>query len=764
MSQRRAALSGWLLLLFIALVAMVSLRPRLPAVKGETAPPEEFSAARALTHLREIARQPHPMGSAEHDRVRDYLLATLADLGVEAEVQAAVAVNDRWRPPRLGSVENILARLPGTGGGKAILVAGHYDSVHTGPGASDDGAAVAAMLETLRALEAGPPLANDVLFLFTDGEEAGLLGAAAFVHEHPERERVGLVLNFEARGSRGESIMFQTSRGNGRLVREFARAVPHPVASSLTYEVYKFLPNDTDFTFFRQAQLPGFDFAFIEGYTAYHTRRDDLDALDPRSLQHHGENALALVRRFGGLDLEGVKRPDAVYFNLFGRSMVIYPGAWALPLAAGALVLAIAVLAVGRVRRRLRGRAVARGALEVLLAIVASAVAVWLARWAVFRIHPSYRAMPFGDLYNAGYYLAAFALLAAAVTLALFARARRGIRAAELGLGGALVWLVLTAVTSALLPGVSFLFLWPLVFGLVALLGHLLMAGEGEDELPWVLVGLLALCALPVLSLLVPNIGLLFVGLPLLQALAFLPPLAAGAIALIPLTLALLVPQLDRARLGGRPVLPLLALAASLGFLVAGSLTAGFDQQRPRPDSLRYELDAQQGTATWVTFDSELGPWNAGFFPAGERRPRGRGFEAPAPLAALTPPAAELVADDFDGGRRRLSLRLTSRRGAPNLRLRCESDLVEIQAAEVAGRRIEARGGVIELFYYALPPEGLEIHLEMQDRQPVTVEVQDLSFGFPDLPGSPVPPRPADAMPRPHPATDQTAVKTSYMF
>src|SRR5207249_5261569 len=100
-----------------------------------------------------------------------------------------------------GGVQNIMARLPGREpGGSDVLLMAHYDGVEAGPAAADDGAGSAAILETLRALRAGPPLAHDVVALFTDGEEAGLLGAAAFVREHPWAKDVGIALNFEARG------------------------------------------------------------------------------------------------------------------------------------------------------------------------------------------------------------------------------------------------------------------------------------------------------------------------------------------------------------------------------------------------------------------------------------------------------------------------------------------------------------------------------------------------------------------------------------
>ncbi len=208
----------------------------LPDPVPASAPPTEFSSGRALEHVRAIAQESHPMGSPENAGVRDYLLEELTALGLEPEVQKATAVNCCSRSGAFvaGTPENVLARLEGTAeGGKAFLLTAHYDSVSTAPGASDDGAGVAAMLETLSALRAGPPLRNDVIFLFTDGEEPGMLGARAFVEGHPWAEDVGAVLNLEARGNTGAAHVRDQRRerldhpgvrgGHPLPLREFGR-------------------------------------------------------------------------------------------------------------------------------------------------------------------------------------------------------------------------------------------------------------------------------------------------------------------------------------------------------------------------------------------------------------------------------------------------------------------------------------------------------------------------------------------------------------
>ncbi|HMD31462.1 MAG TPA: M20/M25/M40 family metallo-hydrolase, partial [Candidatus Acidoferrales bacterium] len=223
----RAAAVLWILLLGGVSLALFAPRGVVPA----TAPPDQFSAERALRHVQEIARAPHPLGSADHPRVRDYLLHQLSSLGLDPSVQKTMAVLPAYGTA--ATVENVLARKHGTGGGgPALLLAAHYDSVPAGPGAGDDGAGAATLLETARALGAGPPLRNDVIFLFTDGEELGLLGASAFVKEHPWKSDVGVALNFDNRGTRGAVLMYETSPGDLALLRELAAVVRSPRASS----------------------------------------------------------------------------------------------------------------------------------------------------------------------------------------------------------------------------------------------------------------------------------------------------------------------------------------------------------------------------------------------------------------------------------------------------------------------------------------------------------------------------------------------------
>ncbi|MEN5118690.1 M20/M25/M40 family metallo-hydrolase [Luteimonas sp. TWI662] len=340
-----------LLLLCVAVAGVAAWRAtQTPAPRPADIPVAEFSAARALVDLRWIAAEPHPTGSAAAARVRDRLVAQLAQAGLEVEVQRTHAFaeyrNPRLRNLRGGNVENVVAVLPGRDRSlPAVMMMAHYDSVANSPGAADDGLGVAVMLEVSRAI-ARDARQRDVVFLFTDAEEAGLLGARAFFAEHPLAQRIGTVVNLEARGSRGRALLFETGPGNAGLIRTFAAGAPLPAGNSLTGFVYRYMPNGTDFTVPAERGIPGLNFAILGGLFDYHAASSTVDNLDPGSVQHMGAQVLPLVRTLAVSPTLPAADVDLVYSDL--------PGGWmiALPAWSGWVVWLLALLPMGVVARR----------------------------------------------------------------------------------------------------------------------------------------------------------------------------------------------------------------------------------------------------------------------------------------------------------------------------------------------------------------------------------------------------------------------------
>jgi Zn-dependent M28 family amino/carboxypeptidase len=169
----------------------------------------------------------------------------------------------------------------------------HYDSVPGSPGAADDAAGVASILETVRAIKARGVPARDVIVLITDGEEAGLLGAQAFFQRDPMARRIGFLFNTEARGGGGRVQMFQTGGASGGAIAILKRNGLHPQASSLTGYIYERMPNDTDFTVSRKAGVDGLNYAFIGRQFDYHAASSTPDNLDKGTLQDMGQQVLA---------------------------------------------------------------------------------------------------------------------------------------------------------------------------------------------------------------------------------------------------------------------------------------------------------------------------------------------------------------------------------------------------------------------------------------------------------------------------------------
>ena len=754
----KTALPGLILLLaLLGLTALCFAIAGPPAPLPASAPPDQFSAERAMQHVRAIAQEPHPVGTQANAAVRDYIVAQLRALGLDAQVQRALGVFPQYGVA--GMTDNIVARLEGVGsGGKAILLVGHYDSTPTGPGASDDGSAVATLLETARALKAAPPLQNDVIFLFTDGEESGLLGASAFQAQHPWAGDVGLVVNFEARGHTGSSLTFQTGRDNARLIPEFARAVTYPAANSLMNTVYQTLPNDTDFTVFEEAGLTGFNFGYIDGASVYHTALDDVDHLDLRSLQHDGFNALDVTRQFGNLDLATVAPggTDAVYFDLVGRILVHYPFEAAVLLAVLLAAGYAALAAFGLRRKWLSWKALGAGVLAFLLNTLMGLGVVWLAWQLAYSQNPQYATIPLPDIYNASWYWWAFSALAIATTTGMYVLRRRNVRTPGLAMGALLWWVVLTLVTTFLVPGASWVFLWPAAFSLI---GLAVLAWRGERPgADWIAVVVLALTALPALSF---TTGL---AASLYSSLGF--GMALGGAAVVLLLMGLLVPHFEIIARPRAWALPAAAALVGVGAFIGGGMTAGFDAAHPWPNEVVYGLDASAGKAYWIGF-ADPDDWTMQYLGKQEHGtidefyPRAQGDfpKASAPALDLPGPEVQVLADSTQGTVRTLQLRVTSPRGAEFVYFNVVSPLTVTLG--IGGYRVEGRS---RLHLSAPPAEGFEVTVEVPAGSPVQILVVDRAMGLPALPGFSPSPRPANMMQSPDPDGDSTMVSRSYTF
>ena len=474
---------GWrgplTLLLLLALAWSSSSFRVPPSPAPASAPDSVFSSARAMSHLAVIASEARPTGSPAHGRVRDHLLGQLRALGHEPVVQTATSVTEYGPFARAATVRNILARIPGSRpGGEAVLVTAHYDSRGISRGAGDDGSGVVAILETLRALGTRAPLRNDLIVLLTDAEELGLLGAQAFVDEHPWMEDVALVVSIEMRGGGGPSMMFETGAGNGWVIEALRRANPRPAANSVASEVYRRMPNDTDFTLFKEAGKQGLNFAGVARAHLYHQVYDSPENFSEATLQHQGVQVMAMLRHFGDADLGAVDAPDVSYVSLPIVGLVTYGAPWIWALGVACAGLWTGVLLVGRRRgSRLPG---------VLVGFLASAVQLGAAAAAGFYLydwrrgaHPETGALHAGAFHSEGWYVLAIVSAAFLFTILSLALLRRWFTLAELSVGALFAPVALAAVSAVMFPMAAVNFQLPALAGC---LGALAVVGGAPER------------------------------------------------------------------------------------------------------------------------------------------------------------------------------------------------------------------------------------------------------------------------------------------
>jgi hypothetical protein len=563
-----------------------------------------------------------------------------------------------------------------------------------------------------------------------------------------------VILNWEATGNAGPSVLFETSAANAALIEEFAASASHPVGEAAMAELYELSSQNTDFTVFKEAGFVGLNFAFIDGGAYYHNPRDTVENFDPASMQHHGANMLALARAFGERDLDRLdSEPNATFFTLFGIT-VSYP-AWLMwPLAALAVVALVALSLMARRGRLVTVPQLVGGMVAALVPLVLTPVAA-IGLWEVLvLLRPDYAAMR--DPYRPELYRWAFAALTAAIIFGWYALLRRRTGAAAMAIG-ALAWpAVLGAVTVWLAPGLSYYGSLPVA---AAASGGLVALRIDEKRAAWRVVALTAGAAPGVLILSVGAMAILAVmGIPMGAAAVFIFVLAGLLVLpLLELTMPTYpteAPEVARRRLNVRRWAILLPLTIMLvaGLSGAGLAVDRFDEDRPAPTHLMYVLDTDTGTALWASEDDAPHEWTARYL-------ADRGAEAEIPLpyrtepkwsepaeaVALKAPELTVLGSRTNGDVTVLDLRLSPQRDADVLALHADRP---VEAATIAADDHppvtstpsypeDARSGEwpYELRFYDPPPEGIRVTLRFSSGQPLRVALSDYTVGLEEIPG-----------------------------
>lgn len=721
-------LSVLFILAFLGFV-FFTMMPQWPS--DDDAPLSEFSTKRALEQVKNISQKPHFVGSENHEEVANYLVKELKNLGLETSIQEGYSFSD-WGT--LTKCKNILARIKGTNSDKALLLLTHYDSApHSfSKGASDAGSGVATILESVRAFTYNKKQhKNDIIILFSDAEELGLNGAALFVTQHHWAKEVGLVLNFEARGSSGPSYMLmETNAGNSGLVKEFSAAnAQYPVSNSLMYSVYKMLPNDTDLTVFReQGNIQGYNFAFIDGHYNYHTAQDDLNHLDKNTLAHQGKYLMPLLDYFSNANLNTTQTTeDDVYFSI-PFTFISYPFSWVLPMVIIAFMLLLFLIFIGMGKRLLSFPEMAKGFIPLLGSLLVSGLITFLGWKLLLVIYPQYNDLLNGFTYNGHDYIAAFTLLSLSICFAFYQRFSAKKVTMNHYVAPLFLWILINGLLAFFLKGAGFLII-PAFAGLLMLASFVL-----TQRSKWVLNLFLGIPALLVIA---PFIQMFPIGLGL--------KVLFGSAILAVLTFGLLLPVFGAYAKKGIWSISFFILAVA--FFAKAHYESGYESGKAKSNSLLYVYNADTNVANWVTYDTNLDSWTKNYLgnapkdakimnelPLFSKYNSGFTYAAEAPNKGILKPKIEFLEDRIAGNQRYLKIRISPNRTVNRYDIFANEAMIihnfkanGAKALDQKESKYERKGKKI-LSYYVVGNEPLEMQFSIDSKTVFDMNLLESSF------------------------------------
>jgi len=728
----------------------------------DDAPLAEFSTKRALEQVKNISQKPHFVGSENHDGVANYLVKELQNMGLQTSIQEGYSFSD-WGT--LTKCKNILARIKGTNSQKALLLLSHYDSApHSySKGASDAGSGVATILESVRAFTYNKKQhKNDIIILFSDAEELGLNGAALFVTQHKWAKEIGLVLNFEARGSSGPSYMLmETNAGNAGLVKEFASAnAKYPVSNSLMYSIYKMLPNDTDLTVFRKnGNIQGYNFAFIDGHYNYHTVQDDLNHLNKNTLTHQGKYLMPLLDYFSNADLNTTQATqDDVYFSI-PFTFIHYPFSWVLPMVIIAFMLLVFFIFVGIAKRILSLKEIGKGFIPFLGSLIISGLITFLGWKLLLLLYPQYNDLLNGFTYNGHDYIAAFVLLTLSICFAFYQRFSAKKVTMTHYVAPLFLWILINGLLAFFLKGAGFLII-PAFAGLLMLASFVL-----TQKSKWILNLFLSI---PALLLIAPFIQMFPIGLGL--------KVLFGSAILAVFTFGLLLPVFGSFVRKG--MLSLILFGLAIGFFAKAHYYSGYELGKAKSNSLVYILDADKNKATWATYDTNLDDWTKTYLGQNPKDARELSsislpskykteftFTANAPMKILSRPVVEFLKDSVVGGNRYLKIRITPTRKVNRYDVFANENVV-IQNFKAngltllgqKGSKYERKGKKL-LSYYVVDQLPLEIEFSVASSSVLDLDLLESSFDLMNNPLFSMAKRADWMMPTPFVLNDAVIIK-----
>lgn len=760
MKKNPTSILAFLGVLAILAVIFASMMPQYISKDEEAL--AEFSTERALNQVQIIAQKPHFVGSTNHELVANYLKLELNRIGLETSIQEGFTLNGKGL---LVKSKNILARIKGTDSSKALLLLSHYDSApHSfSKGASDDASGVATILEGIRAfLYAKEQHKNDIIILFSDAEELGLNGAALFVSKHPWAKEVGLVLNFEARGTSGPSYMLmETNKGNEGLVKEFANAkAKYPVSNSLMYSIYKMLPNDTDLTVFReQGNIQGFNFAFIDGHYNYHTQQDDIQHLNKTTLTHQGSYLMPLLKYFSNIDLNTTQTTeDHVYFSVpFG--FIHYPFSWVFPMSFIALGLLIFFIFIGKVKRIISFREIFKGFVPLLGSIMIAGLVTFLGWKIILQLYPQYSDLLNGFTYNGHAYIGAFVALSIAICFAFYHHFSEAKITMNHYVAPLILWIIINLILANSLTGAGFLII-PVYFGIL-LFGIFVITQHYS-------LGLNLLFGIPALAIVAPFILMFPIGLGL--------KILYGSAVLTVLLFGLLLPIFGTFYRKGAWTILFFIIAIS--FFVYAGCHSDYEPGKAKSNSLLYVYNADTDSAVWTTYDKNLDDWTKTYLGNTNQKAVGLNnlpiaskynstftYSAIAPKIELAKPTIAFLKDSVIGNNRYLKIKITPNRKVNRYDIYANKKMTfydfkanGVSASGQKGNRLD-RDDIKILCYYVVGNEPLVLEFYINKLTVFDMDLIESSFDLMKNPLFQIKPRSDWMMPTPFVLNDAVLIQ-----
>ena len=693
------------------------------------APLSEFSTKRALVKVKEMTAKPHYVGSENHEVVAQYLVKELQNLGLDATFQEGFTMTEKGT---LVKSKNVLAKIKGASNTKALLLLSHYDSApHSySHGASDDASGVATILESVGAfLHTKTKHKNDIIILFSDAEELGLNGSALFVTQHKWAKEVGLVLNFEARGSGGPSYMLmETNEGNAKMVDGFSDGKLHYwVSNSLMYSIYKMLPNDTDLTVFRESgKIQGFNFAFIDDHFDYHTSQDKYEHLDPKTLAHQGTYLFPLLKHFSNADLTNLNsKQDKVYFSI-PFSFVSYPFEWVLPMLIIAFGLFLIFIFIGSGKQLLRLDEIIKGFIPILGSLIIGAGITFLGWRTLLAIYPQYNDILHGFTYNGHDYIYGFVCLTLAICFLFYGKTAKKYLEMNQMIAPLFIWLLINIGIFLKLKGAGFLII-PVISS-TFMLGYYVVTQKTNSILNLIL-------AVPTLVILAPFIQMFPVGLGL--------KILVGSSVLTVLSFVLLLPIFGS--FTKKKLWATLFFLVSIAFFIKAHQSSGYVYGKAKPNSLVYVLNADTNKANWATYDTNLDEWTKGYLGENPKDAKSLNtnklyskygseftFMSDAPMKNIAEPTIEFLKDSVIGTKRYLKIKLSPNRTINRYDIFSNTKVNNLRANGVKSIDLESKiSGKISnkiLSYYVVDNLPLELEFSISNNDKLDMNFVESSF------------------------------------